>query len=129
MSAEAHVISQSSGKTVVRVVWEPSKKGVVPPDWYDVDLGGYVQDDLYQAVPGVSGLVLYLLLLHPYMCACVLTVHACGCGCGCIHMACVYVCFFCLIIQNVTELIVTINQTLSPWNGAYFKVVMHTVSE
>ena len=52
VSAEAHVIGQPPGKTVVRVTWEPSKNGV-PPDWYDVDLfsNGI---SLYQSVPGVS---------------------------------------------------------------------------
>ena len=52
VSAEAHVIGQTPGKTVVRVMWEPSKKGV-PPDWYDVDYSSYVIS-LYQSVPGVS---------------------------------------------------------------------------
>ena len=52
VSAEAHVIGQTPGKTVVRVTWEPSKKGV-PPDWYDVDYSSYVIS-LYQSVPGVS---------------------------------------------------------------------------
>ena len=53
VSAEAHVIGQPPGKTVVRVTWEPSKKGI-PPDWYDVDLTGIVIFLPALTVPGVS---------------------------------------------------------------------------
>ena len=65
MSAEAHVISQSPGRTQILVTWKPAKKGVTP-DWYDLDLFSNEVSQI-QTVPGVSGTTT--------ICCCMLCVH------------------------------------------------------
>ena len=55
MSAEATVIDQPAGKTVVKVSWEPPMDGAVPV-WYNLDLWCNPLDkcSLFLDVPGVS---------------------------------------------------------------------------
>ena len=54
-SAEATVIEQPPGKTVVRVSWDPDKDGVVPVSYnLDLTLLSNLGYSLFLNVPGVS---------------------------------------------------------------------------
>lgn len=56
VSAQATVIEQPPGKTVVRVSWEPDKNGTAPV-WYNLDLWSNLMYEQSLNVLGVSSSV------------------------------------------------------------------------